>query len=180
MRSHSFFLLVLLWSTTSLAQTTFKSDLTNSSLTVAGTSTLHDWESVTESFTASAELKDQTLQNVKVSVKVKSIKSGKSGMDSNTYAALKESQFPEIRFSASQLKIDGTRIMGTGSLTIAGSTQTIEVNLSYEQWNTDSYHVIGEIKLKMSDFGISPPTAMMGAIKTGDDISIKLNLAMKQ
>jgi hypothetical protein len=35
--------------------------------------------------------------------------------------------------------------------------------------------------MKMSDFGIKPPTAMLGVIKSGDAITVKVNwqLAMR-
>jgi hypothetical protein len=33
-------------------------------------------------------------------------------------------------------------------------------------------NVKGIVPLKMTDFGVDPPTAMLGALKTGDDIKI--------
>ena len=34
----------------------------------------------------------------------------------------------------------------------------------------------GEKELKMTDFNVTPPTAMFGAIKSGDDITIKYDV----
>jgi len=63
-------------------------DKANSQLSILGTSSVHDWASIVEKFDASATLTANELTNVKFEAHVKSIKSGKSGMDKNTYTAL--------------------------------------------------------------------------------------------
>ena len=42
------------------------------------------------------------------------------------------------------------------------------------------FQVKGEVPLKMSDFGIDPPTAMMGTLKTGNEVVIKYNLEFEK
>ena len=37
----------------------------------------------------------------------------------------------------------------------------------------------GSYKLKMTEYKVDPPTAMLGAIKTGDGIEVKYNLILK-
>ena len=37
-------------------------------------------------------------------------------------------------------------------------------------------NIKGEKTLKMSDFDVKPPTALLGTLKTGNDITIKFNL----
>ena len=161
-----------------IAQTAFQSDGNSSKMSILGTSTLHDWESVVENFTVTASIKDGNLVDVKLDVVVKSIKSGKGGMDKNTYKAMKEDQFPKIKFSAKELSVSETKLTGTGQLTIAGKTKSIPVNFSFEKWNNDTFQVSGQIDLVMSEYGIDPPTAMMGAIKTGDKVTIKFEIPM--
>ena len=151
-----------------------------SKASVLGTSTLHDWESVVESFSASVEVSDDELENVKFEADVKSIKSGKSGMDKNTYKAMDADKYPKIMFTADKLNVSGTKVTGSGKLTIVGNTREIPVNLTMEQWNEGSFTVSGSIKLKMTDYGIDPPKAMMGAVKTGDDIEIRIELSLNQ
>jgi hypothetical protein len=36
----------------------------------------------------------------------------------------------------------------------------------------------GSKKVKMTDFNISPPTAMLGTLKTGDEVTISFTLVM--
>ncbi len=155
-------------------------DTSESTMSVLGTSTLHDWESVVEEVSAQATVKGKNLTNVSLTAAVKSIKSGKAGMDSNTYKALKADDYPEITFVAEKLKSSGSSLAGDGQLTVGAVTNDITVDLTYEELSDDAFKVTGEIPMKMTDFGITPPTAMLGAIKTGDDVTIKFEIAMKK
>ncbi|MDH4090503.1 MAG: YceI family protein [Cyclobacteriaceae bacterium] len=177
-RNSKLIVLLLLTAATAFGQTAYKCDIKNSKLTVQGTSTLHDWESVAESYTANATAADGSLKDVSLVVKVNSIKSGKSGMDKNTYSALNADAHPTITFKAKQLTISGTTIKGEGQLTIAGKTKTIPVTFNYEQWTPDSYQVTGDVKLIMTEYGVKPPVAMLGTIKTGDEVTIHAELNM--
>jgi len=153
-------------------------DKANSQLSILGTSSVHDWASIVEKFDASATLKDNELANVKFEAQVKSIKSGKSGMDKNTYTALDADHHSKISFAASSLKIEGDKLTGNGSLTIKGKTNQIPVSLSIQQKGV--YIISGEIDLKMTDYGVEPPTALLGTIKTGDTITIAITLSLKK
>jgi polyisoprenoid-binding protein YceI len=173
-------ILLLVYPCVFLTAQTYNLNREASKASVLGTSTLHDWESVVEKFKASTKLDGDVLSNVSFEAEVKSIKSGKSGMDKNTYKAMNADKYPVIRFTSDQLKVNGTKLTGTGKLTIAGETRDVPVNMNLEKWNEDSFTVSGSMKMKMSDFGVDPPTAMMGAIKTGDDIEIKIELSLNQ
>lgn len=145
---------------------------------IKGTSTLHDWESVIEDFSINA-VRDGNFIDADFKVRVKSIKSGHSGMDKNTYKALYEDQFPEIRFTADQLKIEsGNFITGQGDLTIAGTTRNISVEFSMASWIEDTMTINGEITINMTDYGIKPPVALFGTVKTGEEIVFVINTTL--
>ena len=40
------------------------------------------------------------------------------------------------------------------------------------------YQVSGAYPMKMTDFGIEPPTALLGTMTTGDDVTINFNLTL--
>jgi hypothetical protein len=42
-----------------------------------------------------------------------------------------------------------------------------------------SFTVTGVKKMKMTDYNVKPPTALLGTIKTGNDITISYNLKFK-
>ena len=70
-------------------QTVYNVEQDGASMTVSGTSSLHDWESTVEDFehTATVTVEGNTLikmNQLEFTVPVKSIKSGKGGMDKKT------------------------------------------------------------------------------------------------
>lgn len=177
------FILSICLALDTLAQATYKvSD--ESKMIIKGTSTLHDWESdVTElQGEAQVELQGQRpqFQQVDISIPVESIKSGKGAMDKNTYKALREEEYPNIQFTLNEIEsIDQKTIKATGDLTVAGNTQPVVVNAEYEINSADQISLKGSHSLKMTDFGIEPPTAVFGTIKTGDEITIDYTLMIK-
>lgn len=153
-------------------------DLSN--IYIDGTSSLHDWTETVETIhgTLKADVegaKLEKLRSLQITIPVKSIKSGKSGMDKNTYAALKEDKFPEIKYVLKTFKIEEETVKLTGDMTIAGVTKSVS---SVAKANVQSGKVefTGEFPIKMTTFGVEPPTAVMGTIKTGDDLTIKYHL----
>ena len=153
-------------------------DQSNSQLSINGTSSLHDWASVVEKFDASADLSGMNFTNVSFEATVKSIRSGKSGMDKNIYSALAADNNPKIIFTSEKLTIKGNKLTGTGILTIKGNSNNIDVDLDIQE--KDSYVISGHFDMKMTDYGVSPPTAIFGTVKTGDDISLDMVFVMKK
>ncbi|WP_192347514.1 YceI family protein [Algoriphagus sp. Y33] len=144
--------------------------------TVAGTSTIHDWEMIAkEGTTGSSEL---SLENGKLSkivsltieMPVKSLKSGKGAMDKNAYEALNATKYPFIKFEMTEfLGITGTKIKAKGKLTIAGKSQIIPLEVSYSMSGND-VKFKGKHTILFSDFEVDAPTAVFGTIKTGDKL----------
>lgn len=150
---------------------------------IEGTSTLHDWESNVEKTEAQLvvnNLEDVTIETLNVKVDVLSIKSGKKLMDKLTYKALKAKKYPNITFVFKKGEIIGENeafidIKLNGDLTIAGVTKNVSVVTKINKLG-NTILLKGSHKLKMTDFGIDPPKALLGTIKTGDEITIKFNL----
>lgn len=157
-----------------------ESNLSESTMTISGTSTLHDWESAVEEFKATCTLREGDIQNASFEAKVESIKSGTKAMDQNTYKAMKSEQFPKISFSSTSVKSAENHLEVSGKLTIAGTSKTIHMKLNREKWSEETMTVSGSYSLKMSDYGIDPPRAMLGTIRTGDEVTISFNIIFYQ
>src|ERR1700734_504534 len=106
---------------------------------------------------------------------VHSIKSSEgSMMNNNTYKALKADKNPEIIFrittpvTSIKAGLPTTTISVKGNLTIAGVTNpvTMQVNASIQDHTVLSFE--GSQIIKMSDYGVTPPTAFFGMLKTGN------------
>ncbi|SFE44675.1 YceI-like domain-containing protein [Chitinophaga sp. CF118] len=156
-------------------------------LTVNGTSTLHDWEMKTSKIACNAtftfyedgELGGLTLLNF--TMPAESLKSERSGMDDNAYRALKTSKYPTITFDLTTATVssEGTVISCKGKLSLAGVTKDIDL-LAKSKLNTDkSINIKGSKKINMRDFGIDPPSFMMGAVKTGENVTISFDLTFR-
>ena len=153
----------------------------NSIMMIKGTSTLHDWESEVTEIKGKARLEVQNqcpqFEKVTLTIPVKSIKSGKSAMDKNTYEALHEREYPTIQFALQQIKpLASGKIQATGELRMVGTLRLVQVEAKYEVVSPSLIRLMGTHTMKMTDFGIEPPTAVFGTIKTGDEITINYTL----
>lgn len=166
---------------------TFQLASESSKLVVEGTSTLHDWEEQANKLKGSAQIvldgnKLVEIKQLTFKVEVEGLKSEHSGMDSNTYKALESNKYPEITYELTKINSTkpsdkGIALSTTGKLTIKGTTKVINMDVIASE---GSVNFSGETTFKMSDYGVEPPTALMGTIKTGDEVTIKFNVKYKK
>lgn len=168
-------------------QQNFKSLNTGSSMSVSGTSSLHDWTVTLNDFncdmTAMMDASTMKIQAVTFKGKSKTLKSDNSTMDKKIQEALNSNKHPEISFrinSTRDVVVADNKFSGTinGSLVIAGVTRTENIPFTGQMLSNNRIQIRGSKKLKMTDFKISPPTAMLGALKTGDEVTISFTLVM--
>ena len=171
-----------------MAQSSYKlASGKDNTIKVLGTSNVHDWTMTAKDvessglfkFNNSNELIDLTL--LKFTVVAKSLKSEKSSMDTRTYKSIKADQFPKITYqltSATVTIVQANKysIQTTGILTIAGKTQTIAMKVMALVNADRSISIHGTEKLMLTDYGIEPPSFMLGAMKVGNDLVIQFNL----
>ena len=174
-------------STRSLAQEKYHAQALD--VTVSGTSTLHDWEMKSGKgfFDALISVADDKVifSGLSFNFPAESLKSGHSLMDKNTYKALNTEKNPNISFvlssgNVTSLGSNTYLLKGMGKLTIKGTTQLTDLVVTLKYNPADkSFSCTGTKKFKMSEYGVKPPTVMMGAIKTGDAIAISYNLTIR-
>lgn len=163
----------------------------NITMSVSGTSTMHDWvmKSTTGDCTATfTEDAKGTLTDVTAftfTVSSKALKSGKDGMDKNAYKALKADKNPTITAtlkSADVIAKDAKNytIKAVVKLTIAGKTLETDLIAQAKHINDNSYVITGEKKISMKDYGMEPPSFMLGAVKTGNDVNIHFDVVLNK
>jgi polyisoprenoid-binding protein YceI len=158
-----------------------------STLTVLGTSNIHDWHLDTKNQSGLIVFKDLEsclIESLTLNVVAESLESGKSGMDKNTFKALNTDDYKTISFQlveVTSLTDKGDNVYEaktSGDLTISGTKKRISLNLNINVFES-SVKLTGEKIIKMTDFGVEPPKALFGTITTGDEISIKFSTIFK-
>jgi polyisoprenoid-binding protein YceI len=153
-------------------------------VTILGTSNLHNWNETVGTVLGDGSVTwnddgSFDLNAINLKMQVRSIKSDMGSiMNNNTYKALKGETNPEIDFTLNtpvkSIKAGSiaTTISAKGTLTIAGVTKPIDMQVKVSAPNHGYLTFEGSQTVKMSDYGISPPTALLGTLRTGNEITI--------
>ena len=156
--------------------------------TISGTSNVHDWEESVSKMTGTGKIVANgdgtiTVQSLDVTIQTEAIKSTHGSiMDNKTYDALKAEKNPTITFKLTaplnNIKI-GSTVTAKGDLKVAGITKPIDLNVKVNGTG-DALQFEGTKNISMKDFGITPPTAFMGAMKVGETVTLKFKTTYKK
>ena len=166
----------------------FVLEANESKLTVSGTSTLHPWEIELEDMSCKANIEIQAnlvqLFELSFEAKAESLKSEHGRlMDKKTHKALKSEEYPKIIFTLKapqELTLVNGSYSGVvkGELYMAGFRRDINLKLSGTLEN-NILSLNGEKSLLMTDYKMDPPTALMGTVKTGNEVVIHYAIKLK-
>ncbi len=168
-----------------------------SRLWIEGRSNINEFECQANQYFAEATLIDdndpiELLQQIdervfmQVEIRVDGFECGRSRMNQDLQKALKSSEYPEITFtfnSATILNIpdvnsddNAFEMEVRGFLTVAGNTR--EIHFTTRAYFVETYRIraIGKTTIRMSDFDVEPPTALMGLIKAEDELTVHFDL----
>lgn len=159
-------------------QSTFEVSPEMGEIVVQGTSSVHDWESDVTDFKVTGELLENEIKNLEVVISVEGIESGKGIMDDKTYEALKSKKHPNIIFKSESLTVNQSTVEGAGDIIIGGATNSMPIQANIIAQSSVKMDLKGSVKIKMTDFGIDPPTAMFGSLTTGDEVTIQFNISI--
>lgn len=168
----------------------------DSKVTLAGSSNVHDWSCSSAAFQATIELDSnyrtrpltdlpKLITKVVVNIPVTSLKCGHGKMDDNMYKALRAEEFPEIRFELSTYEMtkelttqDSFAARAVGELSVAGKTNRVEIPITALRKAGGSMRGEGTLKMLMTDFGIKPPIALLGTLRTKNEIEVKFQVLL--
>jgi polyisoprenoid-binding protein YceI len=175
----------MLFSTGALKAQNFEINPQSTVVSIHGTSSVHDWDmKVTKVSSELVVSASKQISALSVKIPVTSIKSGKQIMDGKTYDAFDAKKNPNIVFQlteASSVKWSDkeSEITITGNLSMAGETRKISFKTLGKITKTGEYQLKGNVPLKMTDYGMKPPTAFFGSMKTGDGITVLFDVTFK-
>jgi hypothetical protein len=162
-------------------------------ITIAGSSNIHDWSAATSDATITrvefgsnvpgASFWDEVqkpggLAAFDLAIKAESLKSSKDGLDKNMYKALKTKDHPVITFRLTRMDGIPGALEATGLLKIAGVEREVTLPLKTVR-KGDLLAVSGEIAVLMTDYGIEPPKAMMGMVKADPKVTVTFDVQLR-
>jgi polyisoprenoid-binding protein YceI len=91
--------------------------------------------------------------------------------------ALAARQHPEIRFSSTRILAKPLRgFVIEGVLTLRGTGRNVRVNVVLTPMKRSRFQIDGDSTLRLSDFGIHPPSLLFGLAGTKDEALLRLLL----
>lgn len=121
------------------------------------------------------------IEGVAVRVPVKEIRCGKAPMERDLYRALRADLHPVIEFSLARSHaeeaVDGAvPVTVAGSLSVAGTTRPVELEVLVGESGRGELAVRGTAEVRMTEFGVSPPTAFFGLLRADERLRVRFDL----
>ena len=158
-------------------------------ITISGTSNIHAYTASTTTvrvtraqLTCALEgpdmwsnaLKPGAVEAFEIAIPATTLTSPRDGLDKNMQEALKVKDHPDIVFRLLRFEpgsgAAGT-LRGIGVLQVAGVEREVSFDVTTRHEGS-TLKVQGRVVLLMTDFGIKPPTAMLGMLKTDPKVAI--------
>jgi polyisoprenoid-binding protein YceI len=158
-------------------------------VTIAGTSNIHEYTASTTKVrvtrahlaaaVAGAEFWDNVLKPgavdaFEIAIPAATLTSPKDSLDKNMHKALKVEEHADItfrlvRFEAKENAPGAARAIGV--LNIAGVERDVALDITTKRTGS-TLTVRGRVELLMTDYGITPPKAMLGMLKTDPKVTV--------
>lgn len=116
-----------------------------------------------------------TPLEVEIALPVKSLKSDSETLDEHMWERLKAEKNPKIQLKLNKFSFSKSDVTASGTLSVAGVTQDIELKALLNA-DGNKLAIRGTKTVLMTDFGIEPPTMMLGTIKTKNEIEVIFEL----
>ena len=165
-----------------------------SKLWVSGTSTVRSFECQAGSFdaklastgtdaVAAVLAGEKAVSDVVVTVPVDKLDCRNGTMNEHLRKALKATQHPTVVFRVSAYELarstDGVAVTLTGTLTLGGVEKPITVNAQATPGENGTLLVSGTREVRMTEFGLKPPTLMLGTLKVDERIKVGFDVVLK-
>ena len=174
----------------SLSQTLNYTSTDDAYVVVKGRATGHSWELRSETMMSEVIFNTgngetiEYLEAVMFTLEKTTLESDRSRMARDAHEEMDADNHPQITFRSDgngdiEMNGDEYRITATGDLTISGTTRQVSVEATCIKTG-DEMVCTGTRDLKMTDYEIDPPTVMLGAIRTRDDVTVEFRIVYSQ
>lgn len=165
-----------------------------SRLWVSGTSTVRAFQCQAGAFDAKIESSggdavaavlagEKAVSTVEVTVQAEKLDCRNGTMNEHMRKALKATEFPTVVFRATSYDLAHTSesvgVTLNGSLTLGGVAKPITVNAQAKPGADGTLIVSGTREVRMTEFGLKPPTLMLGTMKVDEKITVGFEIVLK-
>jgi polyisoprenoid-binding protein YceI len=155
-------------------------------ITISGTSNIHAYTASTTTVRVrkgqlaraidgtdiwESALKPGGVEIFEVAIPAATLTSPRQGLDANMHKALMVTEHPDIAFRLLRFEPRQGGLTGVGVLKIAGVVREVAMDITTEK-KSAALAVRGQVVLLMTDFGIKPPVALMGMLKTDPKVTV--------
>lgn len=157
---------------------------------VEGTSTVRSYRcestsaqgtATTAQGTPSVEQVASQVRRAEITIPVASLDCRNGTMNGHMRKALKSDANPNIRFRLAGLQAaqgEGAVRMN-GTLSIAGTERPVSIDATVAQADGGQLRVRGQKTFPMTEFGVTPPSLMMGTMKVRDPVTVHFDVVLK-
>jgi polyisoprenoid-binding protein YceI len=165
--------------------------LSSAKISLAGTSNIHEFTASTTDVRVTrvaiangvsgagllaAVLNPGAVEAFDIAIRTASLSSPKEGIDKNMHKALKAAEFKDITFRLVRLEAKPA-LRAIGLLKIAGVEREIAIDLKTVATAT-ALTISATVPMLMTDYGITPPKAMLGMLKTDPKITVTFEVVL--
>jgi hypothetical protein len=160
-------------------------------VSIAGTSNIHEFTASTTDVRVTrlvlaggiggpgllaAVVNPGAVEAFEIAIRTASLSSPKEGIDKNMHKALKAVEFKDITFRLLRLEAKPA-LRAVGMLKIGGVEKEVAFDLKTAATAT-ALTITGDVPLLMTDYGIAPPKAMLGMLKTDPKITVSVDVVL--
>ena len=161
-----------------------------SRLWVSGTSTVRAFQCQAGAFDAKIESTgadavaavlagEKAVSTIEVTVPAEKLDCRNGTMNEHMRKALKADVNPQITWTLTSYEVQGANVVINGKLTIAGKENSIELRGTGSAEN-GTIRFKGSKQFRMTEYGVKPPSLMLGTMKVGDPITVSFDLVLSE
>jgi polyisoprenoid-binding protein YceI len=155
---------------------------------VTGTSTARSYRCESTQVEGTAEAGSANLSSLgevtgaRITIPVATLDCRNNTMNGHMRNALKAAQAPTISFRATTISVassaEGAAARLSGELTIGGQTQPVTMNATVSE-EDGKLRVRGTKALVMTDYGLRPPSLMMGTMRVNPNVTVGFDVLLR-
>jgi hypothetical protein len=120
----------------------------------------------------------QLVKSAVVTIATDALECGNGTMNEHMRKALKQTEYPKVSFTLDSYTLDPSGLL-KGKLQIAGQEKEVEFPATITD-NDGAIRVVGSKQINMKEWGVKPPSLMLGTMKVNQMVTINFDVIVKR